>query len=215
MNAADAKESITRAGGSLKERMAALQGRGAFGASAPPPTAPKPAAENKPKWKPPPQVAQVPALGGDDDDDVQDVQDADTGEGHPSTSPKPPSVKSPPPIVRSPDSGAAAEREEEEDAEVKETSADAGDQGSGEKEVDEEEEERQKRAAIAARMAKLGGARFGMGPPVFGKPAVPLPSKKPSLPTPAPVQAEPEVEQRTRFLLIFAQILAHISLKNL
>jgi hypothetical protein len=183
--------------------MAALQGRGAFGGAAPPPTAPKPAVQNKPKWKPPPQVAPVPALGGDDDDDVRDAKDADTGEGHPSTSPKPASLKSPPAIVRSPDSGAAAEVEEDEDAQVKEASPDAEDPGSGEKEVDEEEEERQRRAAIAARMAKLGGARFGMGPPVFGKPAVPLPSKKPSLPTPAPVQAEPEDEQSTRFVCLY------------
>ncbi|KAL1702489.1 hypothetical protein EV121DRAFT_209928, partial [Schizophyllum commune] len=53
MSAADAKEAIGK-GGSLKERMAALQGRGAFGAPAPP-IAPKPATE-KPKWKPPPAV---------------------------------------------------------------------------------------------------------------------------------------------------------------
>ena len=47
------------------------------------------------------------------------------------------------------------------------------------KEDDPEEEERQRRAAIAARMAKLGGARVGMGPPVFGrKPDVP---KKPEV----------------------------------
>ncbi|TFY73652.1 hypothetical protein EWM64_g10360, partial [Hericium alpestre] len=47
-----------------------------------------------------------------------------------------------------------------------------------EKEDDPEEEERARRAAIAARMARLGGARVGMAPPVFGrKPDVP--AKKP------------------------------------
>ncbi|KAF8881906.1 hypothetical protein BD779DRAFT_1675239 [Infundibulicybe gibba] len=54
MSASDAKESIGK-GGSLKDRMAALQGRGGF-AAPPPPTAPKPAVE-KPKWKPPPVVS--------------------------------------------------------------------------------------------------------------------------------------------------------------
>ncbi|KAJ3890660.1 hypothetical protein GG344DRAFT_35410, partial [Lentinula edodes] len=57
MSASDAKESIGK-GGSLKERMAALQGKGAFGAPSPP-VAPKPAVE-KPKWKPPPPVASPP-----------------------------------------------------------------------------------------------------------------------------------------------------------
>jgi hypothetical protein len=56
MSASDAKESIGL-GGSLKDRMAALQGRGAFGGipwcSS---NTPKPAVE-KPKWKPPPVVS--------------------------------------------------------------------------------------------------------------------------------------------------------------
>ena len=52
-------------------------------------------------------------------------------------------------------------------------------------EVDPEEEERQRRAAIAARMARLGGARVGMGPPVFGKKPTP-PRKKPSLDVKSP-----------------------------
>jgi myosin tail region-interacting protein MTI1 len=55
MSASDAKESIRGGGGSLKDRMAALQGKGAFGAPSPP-LGPKPAAE-KPRWKPPPAVA--------------------------------------------------------------------------------------------------------------------------------------------------------------
>ncbi|KAI5991110.1 hypothetical protein EDD15DRAFT_2130846, partial [Pisolithus albus] len=66
MSASDAKESITR-GGTLKERMAALQGKGGFGAPAPPPTLPtKPVAVEKPKWKPPPAISSPPA----DDDEV-------------------------------------------------------------------------------------------------------------------------------------------------
>jgi hypothetical protein len=35
--------------------------------------------------------------------------------------------------------------------------------------ADPEEEERQRRANIAARMARLGGARLGMAPTVLGK----------------------------------------------
>ncbi|KIJ64567.1 hypothetical protein HYDPIDRAFT_68010, partial [Hydnomerulius pinastri MD-312] len=54
MSASDAMESIGR-GGTLKERMAALQGRGAFSGGAPPPMPPKPT--EKPKWKPPPVVS--------------------------------------------------------------------------------------------------------------------------------------------------------------
>ncbi|KAJ7490632.1 hypothetical protein FB451DRAFT_1552277 [Mycena latifolia] len=51
----DAKESIGR-GGSLKERMAALQGRGAFGAPAP---APSPPMGTGKKWVPPPKLVEV------------------------------------------------------------------------------------------------------------------------------------------------------------
>ncbi|KAG1768504.1 hypothetical protein EDD22DRAFT_872083 [Suillus occidentalis] len=60
-------------------------------------------------------------------------------------------------------------------------------QDAAEIEQDPEEEERQRRAAIAARMARLGGARVGMGPPLFvAKPA----SKKPVTPPPQPKQDE-------------------------
>ncbi|KAI6139351.1 hypothetical protein BKA82DRAFT_4224452 [Pisolithus tinctorius] len=57
MSASDAKESISR-GGTLRERMAALQGKGGFGAPAPPPV--KPVVVEKPKWKPPPVVSPPP-----------------------------------------------------------------------------------------------------------------------------------------------------------
>lgn len=145
MSASDAKESIGQ-GGSLKDRMAALQGRGAFGSmggggGGPPP--PKPATE-KPKWKPPPVVSPTPAEGDDEaptDDTPGSIQ-----------SPPPPSIKS----------------SEGESPEVQGTDEPT----EGEEvpsEADPEEEERQRRAAIAARMARLGGAKVGMQPPVFGK----------------------------------------------
>ena len=66
MSSSDAKESITKAG-SLKDRMAALQGLGVFGKGPAVSLPPKPA--EKPKWKAPPQVAVASPLTGDDDDE--------------------------------------------------------------------------------------------------------------------------------------------------
>ncbi|TCD68515.1 hypothetical protein EIP91_010571 [Steccherinum ochraceum] len=149
MSAADAKESIG-AGGSLRERMAALQGRSGFGPA--PPVAPKPAVE-RPKWKPPPQTVVVPALGEEEDE---------TAEA------KPPVVAPPPTHEEGHDEGAkpAAEEDESENP----VAPVEGEEAEGEKEPDPQEEERQRRAAIAARMARLGGARVGMAaPPIFGK----------------------------------------------
>ena len=60
MSTADAKESIGQ-GISLKERMAALQGKGGFGPASLPP---KPATE-KPKWKPPPKPVSLPSPSED------------------------------------------------------------------------------------------------------------------------------------------------------
>ena len=135
MSAADAKASIGQ-GGSLKERMAALQGLHAFGgAPAPPP--PKPATE-KPKWKPPPVVSPPPTDGDEKDEEHKPTAAPDA----------------------EPDAQEHKTTEEGEHAEQ---------QGEGEAEPDPEEEERQRRAAIAARMARLGGARVGMAPPVFGR----------------------------------------------
>jgi hypothetical protein len=138
MNASDAKESIGL-GGSLKDRMAALQGRGAFGGlDGGAPTPPRPATQ-KPKWKPPP-VVSAPANDQEEETDTRA------------------SIKSSPPAVqKSPET---------------ETGDEATPGPSGEEEaeqLDPEEEERQRRVAIAARMARLGGARVGMAPPVFGK----------------------------------------------
>ena len=155
MNASDAKDSIGL-GGSLKDRMAALQGRGAFGAldgGAPAP--PKPATQ-KPKWKPPPVVSPP-------DDD---------GEGETPSSNARESVKPALPIVQK------GPEDESPKTDAGGEPAPAPDGGEEAEQLDPEEEERQRRAAIAARMARLGGARVGMSPPVFGK--------KPSIKKPDP-----------------------------
>ncbi|KAI0927093.1 hypothetical protein AcW1_007558 [Taiwanofungus camphoratus] len=130
MSAADAKASIGQ-GGSLRERMAALQGLGAFGGG---PSPPKPVIE-KPKWKPPPTIATP---GTDEKDETREIdtpQEASTGAQH------------------------QVATDDQHAPEGQEGHADPG----------PEEEERQRRAAIAARMARLGGARVGMAPPVFGR----------------------------------------------
>jgi hypothetical protein len=161
MSASDAVESIGK-GVSLKERMAALQGKGAFGGGVPPPMPPKPA--EKPKWKPPPPVS--PPV-----DEAAPTDDAIDAQG------------SPPPAAGDPDQ-AKAEGEHDVQQDVPET------------EQDPEEEERQRRAAIAARMARLGGARVGMGVPMFGgKPA----PKKPETPPAQPKQEEEAVTEGTSF----------------
>ncbi|KAI0647871.1 hypothetical protein C8Q79DRAFT_1008270 [Trametes meyenii] len=166
MSAADAKESIGKL--SLKERMAALQGSGAFGAPAgavsPPP---RPAGE-KPRWKPPPVVQKVEPIGGDDDDKPTEKAKESASEGEVSKSPQ-------------------EEKEEgEHEGEPKE-----------EGEPDPEEEERQRRAALAARMARLGGARIGMAPPIFGKkPDIP-PKKIHKEEEPAKIEETPKDNKPT------------------
>ncbi|KAF7332553.1 Sh3 domain-containing protein [Mycena kentingensis (nom. inval.)] len=147
MSASDAKEAIGRAGGSLKDRMAALQGRGGFGAPSPPP---KPIVGTGKKWVPPPKPAVeeevvIPVIAPPKTPSVDDTE-VETEK------------------VVSPPAHAAPSEEEEGEEKVEPV----GDEVEKEKEVDPEEEERQRRAAIAARMARLGGARVGMGPPVFG-----------------------------------------------
>lgn len=158
MSASDAKESIGK-GSSLKERMAALQGRGGFGA--PPPVAPKPAVE-RPKWKPPPVVSPP----------VEDEPEA-TGEEESSGSPSIPARSAESPVVKP-----EGEDEVESDKATDIPEKKASEEEEGTEEVDAEAEERQRRAAIAARMARLGGARLGMGAPVFGAPG----HKKPDTP---------------------------------
>ncbi len=67
---------------------------------------------------------------------------------------------SPKPPVSAAEDGAATTEATEYEAKVEDEAE------------DEEEKERQRRAAIAARMARLGGARFGMAPPVPGRPTI-------------------------------------------
>ena len=190
MNAADAKESIARAGGSLKERMAALQGRGGFGAPVSP-SIPTPR-----QWAPPLQAVTQSALGEDDEGQSQEGTD-DEVEGGPVKS-NLPSIKSPqlvpkspPPIVRSPPSAVENDASDVSE-EVKESRENDEGARDGSALADEGEEERQRRAAIAARMAKLGGARIGMGPAVYGHAA---PIKKPTSPSAAAPESQvPQVQ---------------------
>ena len=167
MSASDAKESITKGGGSLKDRMAALQGKGAFGAPSPP-LAPKPAVE-KPRWNPPAAV-----VAPDNHDSTNDEQPA---AAIAATLDR---TKSPPISVQSRESldlsKPVAEGAETSTVDSEPTTTTGGDvEGT----TDPEEEERQRRAAIAARMARLGGARLGMAPSVVAK-KPPMPIRKPT-----------------------------------
>ncbi|KAI0301130.1 hypothetical protein B0F90DRAFT_1668005 [Multifurca ochricompacta] len=170
MSASDAKESITK-GGSLKDRMAALQGLGAFGGG--PAVAPPPKPAEKPKWKPPPQISVAPPITGD----VEDASQPTGGDDH----------KSVDSLSRTPNDEIMATLSKPPQPAKEEPS---------EIDVDPEEEERQRRTAIAARMARLGGTRVGMGPPIFGrkpeikpKPAVPPPEATKEEHSPANVPA--------------------------
>lgn len=142
MSASDARDSITK-GASLKERMAALQNKGAFGA--PPPVGPKPAVE-KPKWKPPPIVP------------------SDEGDGPKEAMPVVEKTLSPPiRYERTLGDSVQGEGEPTHGGTAEAVNEDT------ETTQDPEDEDRQRRAAIAARMARLGGARVGMAPPIIGK----------------------------------------------
>lgn len=155
MSASDAKESITK-GGSLKERMAALQGLGAFGGGGPT-AAPPPKPTEKPKWKPPPQVALVPPITGDEEED----DDSAGADNKPAISPlKATSDDISAVLSKHPQPGPTQEGHSEVEGEAP---------VAAEEVLDPDEEERQRRAAIAARMARLGGTRVGMGPPIFGR----------------------------------------------
>ncbi|KAL4073317.1 hypothetical protein V8B97DRAFT_1953941 [Scleroderma yunnanense] len=178
MSASDAKESISR-GGTLKERMAALQGKGAFGGTAPaPPVSPKPASVEKPKWKPPPRVASPPAL------------DDDGAAGHAAS-------RSPPPRRTTSPSFDVLNKANEGEADAAPTEGDHGT-------TDHEEEERQRRATLAARMARLGGARIGMPPPAIApkpsmrKSSTPIPAPEPAQETKAEEQSSQAVDEPPR-----------------
>lgn len=177
MSASDAKVSIT---GSLKERMAALQGLGAFGGG--PTAAPPPKPAEKPKWKPPPQVAVAPPVTGDDDEDDSSAADN----------------KSPTSPLRAPsdDMSAALSKAQPQPAHapVQEEPSEIATEApvEGEDAADPEEEARQRRAAIAARMARLGGTRVGMGPPIFGR--KPETKPKPAEQAPETPKEEPSTD---------------------
>ena len=146
MSASDAKESIGK-GGSLKERMAALQGKGAFGGGVAPVPPPVKAVKRQPLVVPPPPKEE------------SDEQPTDPDAGEPrderarSDQPSESEARDDTDVART---GPNDDIPKEKDALVEE-------------EQDEEAKERERRAAIAARMARLGGARVGMAPPMFGK----------------------------------------------
>ncbi|KAH7096416.1 hypothetical protein BKA62DRAFT_510528 [Auriculariales sp. MPI-PUGE-AT-0066] len=145
MSAADARESITKGGAmSMKERMAALSGRGGFGGPPPPgPATPKSAFKRAPA-----------SHDGEEDPSPEPGVVDNVDEGNV--------------VTTSHEAFEGALSEEEAEGEPVEKS--------------EEELERERRAAIAARMARLGGTRVGIAP-AFGRPAVPTsskPARKPS-----------------------------------
>lgn len=162
MSASDAKESIGK-GGSLKERMAALQGKGAFGSGAapgPPPIGQKPM-KRHPLVVPPPPMEESKEHATELEAEKLDDQQGGSDQAPHSDS-------------RYTD---VAHNTATEDA----SKGEKGDLVEGE--PDTEAKERERRAAIAARMARLGGARVGLAPPVFGK--KPEPKEKPNM---APLQ---------------------------
>ncbi|KZT09197.1 uncharacterized protein LAESUDRAFT_722922, partial [Laetiporus sulphureus 93-53] len=189
--------------GSLRDRIAAFEHKGA--ASTPPPA---PALRPKPAggvaWKPRPR-SPPPAdeAHGSDKSGGMSAADAKASIGQgvslkermaalqnlhafgggPSPPPKPATEKpkwKTPPAVAAPPAEESEETEHHKSAatevsddaqEQQPTAPEEGEPVAGsetaEAEPDPEEEERQRRAAIAARMARLGGARVGMAPPVF------------------------------------------------
>lgn len=148
MSASDAKESIGK-GGSLKERMAALQGKGAFGGGAapgPPPAGPKPV-------KRPPLVVAPPPIEEPEEEISQPEEDKQHDER----------TKEQPSESEARDGTDVARTGFKDDMPKEEKDVPI------EEEQDEAAKERERRAAIAARMARLGGARVGLAPPMFGK----------------------------------------------
>ncbi|WVQ65693.1 uncharacterized protein L199_003871 [Kwoniella botswanensis] len=137
MSAADALSSITK-GGSLKERMAALQGHGAFGPSSENKPTPPPVSSGK-VWKRPP-APPAPETEAEEDAEAEGSSSTDKQENAKS----PPAVEGGEPLAEAEGQGVPGEEGEE----------------------DEEEKEKARRAAIAARMAKLGArGPMGMMPP--------------------------------------------------
>jgi hypothetical protein len=123
--------------------MAALQNKGAF--AGPPPVGPKPVIE-RPKWKPPPVVHSDEADGPRED--ISAIEKS-----------------------ISPSLPVGYEQHVNDPLQSDSTHGTIAEGVNKDEEItqDPEEEERQRRAAIAARMARLGGARVGMAPPIIGK----------------------------------------------
>ncbi|EJU03307.1 hypothetical protein DACRYDRAFT_21521, partial [Dacryopinax primogenitus] len=172
MSASDARDSI-KAGGSLKDRMAALQGKGAFGPTgAPaPPVAAKPREWKKPVVSPAAVEGEHKALGEEDHVSATSPSAADEEAKHHVDVHAAPALDS-----RHESEHETVEHHVSPPADAESLEA-AGDAQGGEHEKTEEELEAERRAAIAARMARLGGARLGMAP-MFGAPR-PKPPPKP------------------------------------
>ncbi|KAF8624398.1 hypothetical protein AX15_005882 [Amanita polypyramis BW_CC] len=190
MSASDARDSI-RQGASLKERMAALQGKGAFGGGPTSPPAQQPQPVQRPKWKPPPQPQAV---------GVSTISEGEEGrEGKKEEETKESDDAAAQGVKSAATTGVEEGELEESASHPAESGKERAKQEQGqeqEQQPDPEEEERQRRAAIASRMAKLGGARMGMAPPaMFGaRPSPPAIAKKPEpAPSPVPV-AKPKDE---------------------
>ncbi|KAM0746882.1 hypothetical protein T439DRAFT_350457 [Meredithblackwellia eburnea MCA 4105] len=228
MSASDAKESISR-GGSLKDRIAALQGGGAFGGG---PAFEPPAAPGRPPkpWKRPPAPAPPPVEGDDVDGESKSVSTSEQqvqGEEaasdtsspptrialpsltSPLTSPPPLDIQSTPlsstepviesqrdaaPLSSTKDREVAAEVGGESDSIENESAAVVQNTDGVTAEEEEQNEESAKRAAIAKRMASLGGQRVGMAMPALPKRAAGPRARKaaaPAAPSPTALEAEP------------------------
>lgn len=198
MSAEDAKESIA-AGGGLKARMAALQGNmnNVGGSPAtPPPPAPKPMRK--------PFVPRPPTP----DEDGEEGSENKAKSKEPLVSPRR-RLDNWDPLAATVAAVGARQRsasppgahEDHRDEHAAESNVEGQNQEQPEEqEQDEETKERERRAALAARMARLGGARIGMAPPIIPKkpkPATSLEEEPPvtskaNFPTPVRVLPTPE-----------------------
>jgi len=133
------------------------------------------------------------------------------------TSPPPPPAQKPkwkpPPQVpfipaEGEESPAPSRESVEEDRDKREevqaeTGAEEENPAQDQEQVDPEEEERQRRATIAARMAKLGGARLGMAlPGMFGSARPPPPVAKKPEALRVPTAKESEAQGKYSLVLI-------------
>jgi len=166
MSAADAQASITTGGAmSMKERMAALAGKGGFGGPAPA-LAPPVHATTKPGV---PKTSITPTAASPSDEKSLDLDSASAEVGSGADT------------VTAPATHSGAAGDADADATATGTAATSDEhiepqsEATGEDKT-EEELERERRAAIAARLARLGGTRLGMVPQ-YGRPPVPTGTK--------------------------------------